>query len=108
MGASERTATIDMGGRGGDVIYTDARGPLRFPWEMDSNGIEIPVPPAAVWEERRGPAAQRAARHTAIHRRMRAGSTRTATLDIRDRRGPLPCDSYPSLTFRYASSGRGP
>jgi hypothetical protein len=54
MGATERTATIDMGGRGGDVFYTDERGPLRFPWEMSSFGIEIPVPSAAEWEERTG------------------------------------------------------
>jgi hypothetical protein len=54
MGTEERTATIDDGGRGGDVTYSDADGPLIFAWEMMSFGFEIGIPTAADWEEQTG------------------------------------------------------
>jgi hypothetical protein len=54
MAPGERTATIDHGGRGGDVTYTDGRGTLTFAWEMASFGIEIGVPTADRWEDDTG------------------------------------------------------
>ncbi len=50
----ERTAEIDAGGRGGDVIYADADGPLRFCWEWESACLEISIPTADLWEEQTG------------------------------------------------------
>lgn len=50
----ERTAEIDDGGRGGDVVYTDADGPLRFCWEWESSALEIGIPTAEQWEEQTG------------------------------------------------------
>ena len=55
------TIEVDAGGRGGDVLYKGAEGTLRFPWEAESYGYEIPVPTAAAWEADTGlPLAARA------------------------------------------------
>ena len=45
-----RTATVDSGGRGGDVTYTDPSGSLRFAWEVTAFGYEIFVPTRERWE----------------------------------------------------------
>ena len=50
----KRTAEIDDGGRGGDVIYIDDHGPLRFCWEWEASALEIGVPTAEQWEEQTG------------------------------------------------------
>ena len=50
----ERTADIDDGGRGGEVIYSDAEGALRFCWEWQASALEIGIPTAEQWEEQTG------------------------------------------------------
>lgn len=56
----QRTATVDSGGRGGDVTYADPSGTLRFPWEVTEFGYEIFVPTHERWEQDTGlPLAER-------------------------------------------------
>jgi len=52
--AMKRTAEIDDGGRGGDVIYSDAEGSLRFCWEWEASALEIGIPTAEHWEAQTG------------------------------------------------------
>lgn len=49
-GVTERSATVDSGGRGGDVTYSDPSGTLRFPWEVTEYGYEVSVPTRERWE----------------------------------------------------------
>jgi hypothetical protein len=57
VSAADRSVTVDHGGRGGDVTYTDASGSLRFAWEVTGTGYEIFVPTRADWEAQTGLAA---------------------------------------------------
>lgn len=49
-----RTATIDSGGRGGNVYYQHGNTSLRFAWEYGATGFEIAVPPPDQWESQTG------------------------------------------------------
>lgn len=53
-GTTERRVEVDSGGRGGDVLYIDANGTLRFCWEAAAFGYEIMVPRREDWEQQTG------------------------------------------------------
>lgn len=49
-----RSATVDAGGRGGYVTYSDPSGVLNFAWEGANYGFEVMVPTREQWEEQTG------------------------------------------------------
>lgn len=53
-GAPPRTATVDHGGRGGYVTYSDPSGTLQFSWEGAAYGFEVMIPTPADWESQTG------------------------------------------------------
>jgi hypothetical protein len=53
-GVTQRSVTVDAGGRGGYVTYSDPSGVLTFVWEGANFGYEVMVPSPEHWEEQTG------------------------------------------------------